>query len=790
MKTTLCLILTLHIVASLAFVPNSFAQETSPEFTVRLIYFLPNDREPIPNIDDNFDAMMKDIQQYFADMMEYHGFERKTFRLETDATGKAIVHHIIGENNTEYYGNHRLAELGETQRNRFDIDTSKNIYLFAIDRETYSRYDDNHEPNVWGGSSDGGSFRGNAIFPAAAITGDTFASPGLIVHELGHAFGLRHDYDISRLDAVYFPGTDSIATVKMSTSFCAAEWLDAHRYFNADQTDQNIFNENTTVVMLPPSLAAPPDVIRFRFEIADPDGLHQVQFVSAVSLIGCEKLNGKSATVELVTTKLIDSVVVLLQVMDIHGNFKQIRFPIDTTSLPLPSPEVISIPDPNLASVIRETLDLAPDADITQLDMARLRKLTVENKQITDLTGLEHALRMNSLHLSRNQITDITPITGLTELIYLSLDENSIDDTTPLTGLTGLEYLYLYDNEISNITPLTGLTNVVDLSLDRNQISDITPLKGLTNVVDLSLNGNQISDITPLTGLTNVVDLSLNGNQISDITPLKGLTNVVNLSLAGNQISDIRSLAGLTNLKILNIYKNKIRDIIPLSGLTHLIYLDIAENEISNIKPLEGMTNMIFLFLQKNQIRDVNSLSGLTQLIDLFLNDNQISDVTPLVGLVNLDSLILVENPIKNKKPLLDLLKKNPNVKIYLKPGGVPLPVTLSHFRAEHTEAGVILNWTTESEIDNAGFYIYRSKTNDGEFKVVNPSMIQGAGTIGERNEYTWTDTTAKPNTVYYYQIGDVSHAGVRKQLATVRLRGLVSASGKLTTNWANLKAQ
>ena len=160
------------------------------------------------------------------------------------------------------------------------------------------------------------------------------------------------------------------------------------------------------------------------------------------------------------------------------------------------------------------------------------------------------------------------------------------------------------------------------------------------------------------------------------------------------------------------------------------------------------------------------------------------------VGLVNLDSLILVENPIKNKKPLLDLLKKNPNVKIYLKPGGVPLPVTLSHFRAEHTEAGVILNWTTESEIDNAGFYIYRSKTNDGEFKVVNPSMIQGAGTIGERNEYTWTDTTAKPNTVYYYQIGDVSHAGVRKQLATVRLRGLVSASGKLTTNWANLKAQ
>ncbi len=120
--------------------------------------------------------------------------------------------------------------------------------------------------------------------------------------------------------------------------------------------------------------------------------------------------------------------------------------------------------------------------------------------------------------------------------------------------------------------------------------------------------------------------------------------------------------------------------------------------------------------------------------------------------------------------------------------GGGAVPVTLSHFRAEHTNAGVVLKWTTQSEVDNAGFYILRSETKDGEFAVVNPAMIQGAGTTGERNEYTWTDSTAKPNTVYYYQIEDVSHAGVHKQLATVRLKELVSASGKLTTRWADLK--
>ena len=119
-----------------------------------------------------------------------------------------------------------------------------------------------------------------------------------------------------------------------------------------------------------------------------------------------------------------------------------------------------------------------------------------------------------------------------------------------------------------------------------------------------------------------------------------------------------------------------------------------------------------------------------------------------------------------------------------------PVPVTLSRFRADRTDSGVILNWATESELNNAGFYIYRSETKNGQFKVVNPSMIQGAGTTSDRNTYKWTDTTAKPNTRYYYRIEDISHTGVRQQLATVRLRGLVSATGKMLTRWADLKRQ
>lgn len=117
------------------------------------------------------------------------------------------------------------------------------------------------------------------------------------------------------------------------------------------------------------------------------------------------------------------------------------------------------------------------------------------------------------------------------------------------------------------------------------------------------------------------------------------------------------------------------------------------------------------------------------------------------------------------------------------------LPVQLSQFRPDLTEAGtVVIQWTTESEIDNAGFNVLRSQTRMGEFKRINAQLIPGAGTTAERNTYTWTDTTAKPNVVYYYQIEDVSLDGERQTLTTVRLRGLISAKNKLTTQWGELK--
>ena len=122
---------------------------------------------------------------------------------------------------------------------------------------------------------------------------------------------------------------------------------------------------------------------------------------------------------------------------------------------------------------------------------------------------------------------------------------------------------------------------------------------------------------------------------------------------------------------------------------------------------------------------------------------------------------------------------------------GGALPVELSHFRpARNKETGAaVITWSTQSELNNAGFFIKRSQQRDGEFKVINATMIAGAGTTSEKQFYTYTDTTAQPNVVYYYQIEDVSLDGNRQTLTRgIRLKGHVGAAGKATTTWGELK--
>ncbi len=194
------------------------------------------------------------------------------------------------------------------------------------------------------------------------------------------------------------------------------------------------------------------------------------------------------------------------------------------------------IPDPNLATALRETLGLGANDDITLANIQRLTSLEAENKRITNLAGLEYATSLKTLVLSNNQISNISPLSGLKHLTLLSVWNNKISDVSALAALTNLKTLYLSRNTISDVSALAALTNLNFLSLHGNTISDVSALAALTNLNDLSLYNNQISDVSPLTSLTNLETLQLNNNRITALPAglFYGFSNLRLLHLSPN----------------------------------------------------------------------------------------------------------------------------------------------------------------------------------------------------------------------------------------------------------------
>ena len=208
------------------------------------------------------------------------------------------------------------------------------------------------------------------------------------------------------------------------------------------------------------------------------------------------------------------------------------------------SPE-ISIPDANLRAVVRTALGLKADDTLTQQKMHRLARLSAPTHGITNLAGLEHAIRLTELDMPGNQIADITPLRNLTTLFRIVLNDNSITNITSLTWLTRLTHLNLSENRISTIYPLANLIGLTELQLQKNQIGNIQSLIGLTRLTKLSLSENQIINIQPLTDLLTLTEVSLSKNQISNVAPLETLTALTRLELTGNTITDLAPLRRL-----------------------------------------------------------------------------------------------------------------------------------------------------------------------------------------------------------------------------------------------------
>lgn len=313
---------------------------------VRLIYYLPKDKEPSPNITQKIDKIIGKVQKHYADEMERHGFGKKTFTFETDENGKAKIYQM-DENQTEIHDMQLndiwlifvddSKDFSEVFMNNMMKRNTSIPSVYALYPQTFEFPKGRINVNDKIGMYDIEGFTGNGSIVNPTKKDFDWK---LIVYSLKHKFDLLHrkhhlPKPESNVVKRVFKGINSImpwgkSWVKLSK--CEAEWLEKSRFFNPNQPffdkrpdmEINIIKTDTGSE-------------KFQLTASDDDGIHQLQlFVTEKSekhywlhkLQGCRVLNGeKNAIVEFEITD-VNIEEGEIRMMDMHGNIASREFRI------------------------------------------------------------------------------------------------------------------------------------------------------------------------------------------------------------------------------------------------------------------------------------------------------------------------------------------------------------------------------------------------------------------------------------------------------------------------------
>ena len=192
--------------------------------TVRIIYIVPKDRPFRQEVVDSLKTIMVRVQRFYAEQMEAHSHGNRTFDLETDSVGNPIVHRINSAYNDSHYSENTQHKMtwdvigdGKDKGRSGDIfNLDDTILVMVIDNSigaiaTYEGYA--------AGTAGPDGKKAGKVFVSASVGWSTMA------HELGHAFGLQHDFRSGNYIMSYGPG-------RWVLSECHAYFLSVHPFFN------------------------------------------------------------------------------------------------------------------------------------------------------------------------------------------------------------------------------------------------------------------------------------------------------------------------------------------------------------------------------------------------------------------------------------------------------------------------------------------------------------------------------------------------------------------------------
>ena len=225
---------------------------------IKAVYFVPNDRPIQQHLPPKFSNQIKEVQEFYADQMEFHGYGRMTFEYEKDGNNNPIVHQVIGNFSDAYYRNNTSDKVEQEIRQKFH-DVDNNIYIISID-VSYGLI------NGYCGIA---KYEGGPAFIPS--TGDCVKDDdviNLISHELGHALNLHHDF--RNVKNIMARG----GSHRNQFSECSAMLLSVSHFLNRVHT--HVDTKGQIEMLTPETYIIDHREHQLKFKVSDPDRISMV----------------------------------------------------------------------------------------------------------------------------------------------------------------------------------------------------------------------------------------------------------------------------------------------------------------------------------------------------------------------------------------------------------------------------------------------------------------------------------------------------------------------------------
>lgn len=245
------------------------------------------------------------------------------------------------------------------------------------------------------------------------------------------------------------------------------------------------------------------------------------------------------------------------------------------------------------------------DGLVQTSNVAGLTSLDVSNKGITDLTGINSFIDLQTLNCSQNQIVTLE-INNLYALTTLNCNNNLLT-TLLLNSLPEFQSLDCSENPLTSLD-LTNVPSLISLDCSYCQLNTLS----VTNLIHLTIlkcNNNQLTSLG-ISTLSALLTLECQNNQLGSLQA-ENLTFLSNLNCSNNNINTL-GVMNAFNLSDLNCSNNFLIGI-NANTLNNLQYFNCSHNLLESLN-VSNSHNLIAINCSYNFITNLN-MSGFSQII-------------------------------------------------------------------------------------------------------------------------------------------------------------------------------